>query len=187
MPKIIGKVSNGLMGTLFPGTYALVKLLNAHTPAGCHFDLIGDNDPRVEQAVYFEQLDAAHAAGDIPMLIGHSLGGNLVWDYADHAKAKGIRLPLAISIDPVQWRSNGPAAGQWIVPNNVAVGMNFRQEVYPGGGYISAEDPSVTRISDKTMDQYPHAAQVGYDICSNPTTQTSILVAVQHAAAQIIV
>lgn len=184
MSKIVGVGCQGLLGALFPGITALVAIVNRNTPKGCHFTEMGGLDPDAVASEIEGILFDAAAHGDIPMMFGHSLGGDRVWYFAEKAAAKGIKLPLMISIDPVDWTTDVATQprGVWEVPVNVSVGINVRQDTYPGGGRLVAKNPAVTRISEKTWDQYPHASMWGQDICNNPNTQALVLSAIQAAA-----
>lgn len=137
---------NGLSEQVFGNPLSqLADWLNASTPAGIHFNVVGGFDPRppvqgqIESAV---MLDIA--AGKQVIVIGHSLGAGLCYYLADDMKAKNLSAPLFAAIDPTQWGSNIPPAaqwdlmpptpGQWIAPDNIGIFLNFHQPIYPGGG-----------------------------------------------------
>ncbi len=155
--KIVGVCVHGLMGDVYSlGMDALASKLNRATPAGAHFDVVGGNDPDLVAGNLAAQLIAEAKAASMPMVFGHSLGGDFVWDFADKANAAGVELPLMASIDPVDWRGNRGTPGQWIVPPNVKVALNFRQPFYPGGGRLIAGSPTATVVQEHTY-SYPHA------------------------------
>ncbi len=155
--KIAGLCVHGLLGDVFSlGMDALASKLNRATPVGVHFKVVGGNDPDLVANTLTQQLLSSAAQGFIPMVFGHSLGADFVWDFADKAKAAKVELPLMGSIDPVSWRSNTSSPGIWMAPTNVRVAMNFRQPFYPGGGYLRAQNPGVTLMQEHTY-AYPHA------------------------------
>lgn len=179
--KIAGLCGHGLMGNIYSlGMDALAAKLNRVTPADCHFMVDGGNDP---EAVHPQMLDALFdrfKLGYMPVVIGHSLCGDFVWEFADEfgVAFPGVKLPLMISIDPVDWKTNATRAGTWMVNSCVERAMNFRQAFYPGGGHIVAADPKLTGIYEHTY-AYPHA-DVGQNIAmdSAPDIHASIVTAV---------
>jgi hypothetical protein len=155
--KVVGLCVHGLMGDVYSlGMDALASKLNHATPEGVHFDVAGGNDPDLVAGNLTNQLLAAAKTGAVPMVLGHSLGGDFVWKFADAAKQAGVALPLMGSIDPVDWTSNSNEPGNWYAPDNVGIALNFRQPVYPGGGFVKARDPSRTTVYEHTY-SYPHA------------------------------
>lgn len=156
MIKIDGLCVHGLMGDVYSlGMDALASKLNRATPEGVHFEVVGGNNPDLEAGNLTRRLLASAAKGIAPVVIGHSLGGDFVWDFADKANAAGVALPLMVSIDPVQWRGNRGVAGMWVAAKCVDVAMNFRQPFYPGGGRLTAADKR-TLVQEHTY-SYPHA------------------------------
>ncbi len=155
--KIVGLCVHGLLGDVYSlGMDALASKLNHATPEGVHFTVVGGNDPHLEAGTLTQQFLSAAAGGAVPMVFGHSLGGDFVWEFADSAKQAGVALPLMGSIDPVDWTSNSNERGTWYAPDNVGIALNFRQPVYPGGGFLKAHDPSRTTVYEHTY-SYPHA------------------------------
>lgn len=153
--KLTGLCIHGLMGDFYSlGMDSLASKLNHSTPVGVHFQVIGGNNPSLSQAT--DILSKANHAGDTIMAIGHSLGGDIVWQLADIFNKTSLKLPLMISIDPVDWTSNSGQPGLWTIPNNVKIGMNYRQPYYPGGGTVYAKSPTDTYIYQHTY-PYPHA------------------------------
>lgn len=179
--KIAGLCVHGALGNLFSlGMDALASKLNHATPVGVHFDVVGGNYP-IDGGIIQTLIDAAKA-GAVPMVFGHSLGGDSVWNFADAAKAAGVKCPLLASIDPVQWTDNdwAPPVGNWLVPDNVAIAMNFRQPYFPGGGTITARRSGTTLIQEHTY-SYPHANfGQGLAMDTAPDIHAAILAAVLH-------
>lgn len=155
--KIVGLCVHGLMGDTYSlGMDALASKLNRATPEGIHFSVEGGNAPDLVAGVLTQLLIKAAQEGSTPMVFGHSMGGDFVWSFASAAARYNITLPLLGSIDPTCWRTNGPDAGHWIAPANVKTALNFRQPYYPGGGYVLAENPKLTRVNEHTY-HYAHA------------------------------
>jgi pimeloyl-ACP methyl ester carboxylesterase len=179
--KIVGLCVHGLLGNLYSlGMDSLATKLNAATPEGVHFDVVGGDNPDLEAGALTRRLLDVAGTGAVPMVIGHSLGGNFVWRFADSANAAGVKLPLLASIDPVQWTDNDPKPpiGKWVVPGNVAIAFNFRQPFYPGGGFVTARDTNATLVQEHTY-SYPHA-NVGQQLAMDtaPDIQAVIVTAV---------
>lgn len=194
--NVVGICAHGLLGDVYSlGMDSLAQSLNKSTPEGVHFTVEGGNYP-VESVLTAELLAAAHAAktaklvaaasaGAIVIPIGHSLGADWVWDFANSADAAGIKLPLAISFDPVCWTSDSQTAGQWVVPANVAVAFNFRQTAFPGGGKIVAADKTKTIIHEVTLN-LPHASfgqwpAVDTDAASHAAAVAAVMGAIRLA------
>lgn len=155
--KIVGRCVHGLLGNTYSlGMDALAAKLNHATPAGVHFTVVGGNNPNLILDQIEADLLAAAGRGDVPLMIGHSLGGDAVWNWCDLAKTKKIKQPLAISYDPVDWTDNDPKppVGTWVAPDNVGIGINHRTPYYPGGGYLVAADLKKTLVQEHT---YPLA------------------------------
>ena len=136
---------NGLWEQIFGNPLSqAANFLNANTPSGVHFNVIGAADPRPYIYQYESNLMAAVAAGFTPILIGHSLGAMMMFYLADAAKKRGANLPLVVSYDSTDWGTNAPGtvpysegnptAGQYFVPDNVDRWIHYRQPVFPGGG-----------------------------------------------------
>jgi hypothetical protein len=138
---------NGLDEWMFGGPLsALAGFLNENTPAGVHFNVVGDTDPRPYIDEFIHTCAAAAGNGSDLILLGHSLGAMMMFYLADAMKAKGIAIPLVVSIDSTDWGTNSPKyppytlgipapdTGQYWVPDNVDHWLHFRQPVYPGGG-----------------------------------------------------
>lgn len=157
--KIAGLCVHGLMGNVYSlGMDALAAKLNRATPNDVHFMVDGGNDPSAISADMTGALIGRYRMGYTPLVIGHSMGGDFVWNFADEfaTQCPGQRLPLMISIDPVDWTSDSGRPGQWLVNSCVQRAMNFRQPFYPGGGTISPADPKMTAVYEHTYN-YPHA------------------------------
>lgn len=155
--KVVGLCVHGLMGDVYSlGMDALASKLNHATPEGVHFDVAGGNDPHLVAGAFTQQLLSTARAGSVPMVFGHSLGGDFVRKFADAAKQAGVALPLMGSIDPVDWTSNSNQPGAWLAPDNVGIALNFRQPVYPGAGFVKAREASRTTVYEHTY-SYPHA------------------------------
>lgn len=157
--KIVGVCVHGLLGNTFSlGMDSLAAELNRATPDGTHFTIQGGNNPAFVSGALTEQLIDAAKQGAMVIPIGHSLGADFVWDFCLSAQKAGIVIPIAASIDPTDWSTNGAEAGIWIVPPNVQIAMNFRQPYYPGGGYIQKQSTTqATKIQEATY-SYPHAS-----------------------------
>ncbi len=149
MSKLFCLAVNGLDEALFGNPLsALASYLNGHTPKGVHFNVVGGADPRPFIDQFFQSLAAAVGAGYTPIILGHSLGAMMMFYLADAMKAKGISLPLVISIDSTDWGTNAPQftpyqvgipapyTGEYWVPDNVDRWIHYRQPVYPGGGVV---------------------------------------------------
>lgn len=138
---------NGLHEELFGNPLGqLADFLNAHTPEGVHFYVVGGMDPRPFINQFIHNCEAAASAGQRLILVGHSLGSMMMFYLADAMKAKGLPVRLAVGIDATDWGSNincapytlsPPNPGQYRVPDNVDHFVYFRQPVYPGGGFAS--------------------------------------------------
>lgn len=126
----------------------LAAYLNAKTPDGVHFNVVGGIDPQPGAQAIIDDLIAAAKNGAVVIFIGHSKGAMLAFYAADAMKAAGVGSPLFISIDSTDWGSNVPGTaqwtivagengGKWLVPDNVANWLHFRQPAYPGGGVAS--------------------------------------------------
>jgi len=179
--KIAGLCVHGLMGNVYSlGMDALAAKLNRATPDGVHFMVDGGNSPDAVAADMTAALIGRYRMGYTPLVIGHSMGGDFVWNFADEfgVQCPGAKLPLMISIDPVDWTSNNNGPGNWLVNSCVQRGMNFRQEFYPGGGHIIAADPKLTAIYEHTY-AYPHA-DVGQNLAMDtaPDIHATIVSAV---------
>lgn len=137
---------NGLMEQAFGGPVTqLATWLNANTPSGIHFNIVGGVDPRppVQQAI-FDSVVTDVKAGKTLIFIGHSLGAGLSYYLADYLNGKGLSAPLIVAIDPTQWGSNLPPdapwaltpanPGKWAAPSNIGMFVNLHQPIYPGGG-----------------------------------------------------
>jgi hypothetical protein len=120
----------------------LAAWLNANTPVGIHFVVVGDLDPQPEESTIIQSLLGAAAAGKDLVIVGRSKGAMLMFYLADALKAQSIRVKLVASIDPTDWGSNAPGtikwavvldgnAGQWLVPDNADVWLNFYQDSPP--------------------------------------------------------
>lgn len=134
---------------------ALASYLNRNTPDGVHFTVVGGVDPQLEAQDIINGLIAAAKKGDVVLFVGHSKGAMLAFYAADAMKAAGVSSPLFISIDSTDWGSNVPGtaqwtivagenAGKWLVPDNVANWLHFRQPAYPGGGVASLAPGNTT-------------------------------------------
>ena len=145
MSKFYCIACNGLDEFLFNNPLGqLATYLNSNTLDGVHFNVIGGPDPRPYVYQFEHNLAAAIAAGYTPIILGHSLGAMMMFYLADAMKAKGLKLPLVISIDSTDWGTNatgnqpyamGTATpGQYWVPSNVDRWIHYRQPAYPGGG-----------------------------------------------------
>jgi hypothetical protein len=146
MSKYFCIACNGLDEWLFGNPLTqCADFLNAHTPQGVHFNVIGGADPRPFIYQYEHNLSSACAAGYQAIIIGHSLGAMMMFYLADAMKKLGYRLPLVVSYDSTDWGTNAPgttpyamgsaSAGYYFVPDNVDHWIHYRQPVYPGGGY----------------------------------------------------
>ena len=185
--NIYGLCIHGLAGDLFSNSMnGLAARLNTATPEGCHFTIVGGDDPRVYTAMIEAGLDDAIAKGATPILIGHSLGADMVVQECNRLKGRGIKVPLAGVVDPVDWTSNSTQAGIWQISDNVDVVINPYQNNYPGGGHVErAANNDHTDVRLMHMPQYPHASITGYDIGSCPETQNALVEAVQSYIASI--
>ena len=131
-------------------------------------------------------LDDAIAKGATPILIGHSLGADMVVQECNRLKGRGIKVPLAGVVDPVDWTSNSTQPGIWQISDNVDVVINPYQNGYPGGGHVErAANNDHTDVRLMHLPQYPHASVTGYDIGSCPETQNALVAAVQSYIASI--
>ena len=148
--------------------------------------VVGGDDPRVYTAMIEAGLDDAIAKGATPILIGHSLGADMVVQECNRLKGRGIKVPLAGVVDPVDWTSNSTQPGIWQISDNVDVVINPYQNTYPGGGHVErAANNDHTDVRLMHMPQYPHASVAGYDIGSCPETQNALVAAVQSYIASI--
>lgn len=149
MQKTFDLACNGLDEGFFGNPLAqCADFLNRETPNDVHFNVVGGADPRPFIYQFEHNLAAAIGAGYIPILIGHSLGAMMMFYLADSMKAKGLKIPLVVSIDSTDWGTNAPGlipydlappaavAGQYFVPDNVDHWIHYRQPVYPGGGVV---------------------------------------------------
>jgi hypothetical protein len=87
-----------------------------------------------------------------------------------------MKLPLAVSFDPVCWTSNSGVNGRWEVTDNVAVAFNFRSTTFPGGGQIFAQAPAATTIHETTL-ALPHASFGQWPAVDTDPTSHQIVVA----------
>lgn len=181
--KIFGLCIHGLFGDLFPlGMDKLAATLNKNTPAGVHFTVVGGNDPDAFRPMIEQAIDAAVERGEIIILIGHSLGADMVVTQCNRLLGK-TQVPIAGVVDPVDWTGTH-SAGIWEVDRNVDLVINPYQDQYPGGGHVvRVAGNEHTDIHLMHMPQYPHASMTGYDIASCPETQTAMLEAVQNYIA----
>lgn len=157
MAKFLCLAVNGLDEALFGNPLSqLAGYLNFRTPSGVHFNVVGSADPRPYIDQFIQTLAAAHSAGYVIVVLGHSLGAMMMFYLADAMKKLGITMPLVISIDSTDWGTNSlgtiPYAigtstpGEYFVPDNVDHWMHFRQPVYPGGG-VAQLAPDNTRTN----------------------------------------
>ena len=115
--------------------------------------------PRVYTTMIEAGLDDAIAKGATPILIGHSLGADMVVQECNRLKGTGVKVPLAGVVDPVDWTSNSTQPGIWQISDNVDVVINPYQNNYPGGGHVErAADNGHTDVRLMHMPQYPHAS-----------------------------
>ena len=183
MNVIYGLCIHGLMGNVYSNSMnALANTLNKETRGGCHFTVVGGDDPRVFTNLIEAGIDTAVAHGSTVILIGHSLGADMVVEQCNRLRAKGVRVPVAGVVDPVDWTGTH-TAGIWEIGDNVDLVINPYQNAYPGGGHvIRAPGNAHTMVKLMHMPQYPHAAIVGLDIGSCPETQSALVAAVKEYA-----
>ena len=122
----------------------LAAYLNAETPNGIHFNVVGGLDPQTEQDQITKDVEDDIAKGKEVIFIGHSKGAMLAYYLADSLKAKGLKASLFVAIDPTCWGSNVDHAtpwlislfngGKWAAPDNIGKFIDFHQPSYPGGG-----------------------------------------------------
>lgn len=181
--KIFGLCIHGLLGDIYSNSMnGLAFTLNKETPDGVHFTVVGGNDPRMFKPMIEAAIDSAIARGEIIILIGHSLGADLVVEECNRLVGR-TQVPIAGVVDPVDWTGTH-RAGIWEIDRNVDLCINPYQDQYPGGGHVvrtPGNDHTEVRLMH--LPQYPHAAIVGYDIGSCPETQTAIVEAVKHYIA----
>jgi hypothetical protein len=169
----------------------LAAWLNANTPVGIHFVVVGDLDPQPEESTIIQSLLGAAAAGKDLVIVGHSKGAMLMFYLADALKAQSIRVKLVASIDPTGWGSNAPGtikwavvldgnAGQWLVPDNADVWLNFYQDSSPGGGVAHLAPGNATT----NFKQYHLSSETHLSIPNAATTRKAILDAVVAVAQQ---
>jgi len=175
--NVYGLCIHGLMGDVYSNSMNnLAARLNKVTPAGCHFTVVGGNDPRVFTAMIEDGIDKAIGKGAVPILIGHSLGADMVVNQCNRLQTRGIKVPFAGAVDPVDWAGTDTTPGIWAIGANVDVVINPYQDVYPGGGHVvRAAGNKHTDIRLMHMPQYPHASVAGYDIGSCPETQNAMV------------
>jgi hypothetical protein len=185
--EVFGLCIHGLLGDIFSRSMnGLAARLNAETPSGCHFYVVGGNDPDFERDKVEAMLDEAVARNAIVVPIGHSLGADMVCRQCRRLNGKSVPVPLAVAVDPVDWDSNANALiqGRWEIDANVAHLLNPRQLQYPGGGEVFRAAGNTTTVIDvMLMPQYPHASLFGFDIGSCPETQHAVTTAVQTLCA----
>lgn len=151
----------------------LAAWLNAHTPQGIHFNIVGGADPQVEQMSINNAVFSDLARGGQLIFIGHSKGAMLAYYLAQDLEKAKLKAPLFVAIDPVQWSSNLPGctpwlvqandkAGRWEAPNSIGRFINFRQPGYPGGGVLVNVSDRFTDVLLTGVDHMsiPNAAQV---------------------------
>ena len=180
---------NGLDEALFGNPLSqCADYLNTNTPAGVHFNVVGGADPRPYVDQFAKNCIDAAEAGSTILLLGHSLGAMMVFYLADALRAKGIAIPLVVSIDSTDWGTNAPGnapyamgtatAGQYFVPDNVATWMHYRQPVYPGGGGVQLAPGNNT-----TNFQNFERTEAHVVLPVLPDIEAAILAAVLKAAA----
>lgn len=156
---IVGLCVHGLLGNTFSlGMDSLATQLNRATPDGVHFNVEGGDNPAFIGADLTAWALGFAAKGAVIVPIGHSLGADWVWEFCQAAKAANVKVPLAFSVDPVNWTTNGATAGVWEVDDNVQIAMNFRQPYYPGGGYLIHSPGNKTTDIQQNTYNYPHAS-----------------------------
>lgn len=178
--NIYGLCIHGLAGDIFSNSMNnLAATLNKATPSGVHFTVVGGDDPRVFTPMIEAGIDTALTKGATLILIGHSLGADLVVYECNKLQAKGVQVPIAAPVDPVDWAGTSTTPGIWAVGANVDLVINPYQDGYPGGGHVvRAPGNTHTDVRLMHMPQYPHASITGYDIGSCPETQSAITKAV---------
>lgn len=121
----------------------LASWLNAHTPAGIHFKIVGAMNPQLEEGPIRASIENDIGAGKQLIFVGHSMGAMLAYYL-------GYKALLIVAIDPTDWGSNincqnwtltPPNPGQWRATSNVIRWINFHQSGYPGGGVLSNPGP----------------------------------------------
>ena len=142
----------------------LAAWLNAETPTGIHFNVVGGLDPEFDDPKDAVVTDAQ--SGKSVIFIGHSKGAMDTYYIADALNALGLKAPLFIAIDPTDWGSNLPGfstwvvgmpgignAGKWKAPANIGRFINFHQPSYPGGGICieGGEDIIVPNVDHLTI------------------------------------
>ena len=168
---------------------ALAAYLNARTPKGIHFNVVGGVDPMLEQTDIFGNALAAAKRGAVLILIGHSKGAMMMFYLADWLKAQGYRVALVIALDATCWGSNMPGttpwaviigenAGKWLAPDNVDDFRYFRQPGYPGGGYAYPAPGNHTSNLKIYERMESHVA-----LPDSPPVETMILAAVEKTMA----
>ena len=162
----------------------LAAFLNRNTPDGVHFPVVGGVDPQLVADQIIADLIAAAKSGAVVIFVGHSKGAMLAFYAADALKAAGLYSPLFISIDSTEWGSNVPGAlqwaivpsafaGKWLVPDNIANWLHFRQPAYPGGGVASLAPGNTTTQFQNFERTESHVA-----LPDTPTVEQIILQAV---------
>lgn len=166
----------------------LAAWLNAKTPDGVHFNIVGDADPQPEAQQIVGQMVEANRNGSVPIFVGHSKGAMLAFYAADYLKELGVRSPLFVSIDSTCWGTNVPGeiewavvmssnAGKWLVPDNVDAWLHFYQDSYPGGGQAQlAPNNATTALQIQHLPAENHLSIVNCD-----SVRQAILAAVLQA------
>lgn len=133
--------------------------LNAATPPGVHFNIVGGVDPRIEQGAIESRMAAIASTYEF-IWIGHSLGAALGF-YLPQKYPKW-KFALVITVDPTDWGSNinsspwitnPPHPGHWHASPNAKRWINIRSSQYPGGGILDGNSPA---WEDHHFPELPH-------------------------------
>jgi hypothetical protein len=164
----------------------LAAYLNANTPGGIHFNVVGGADPQPLQSEIEDQVVAAIKGGAQAIFIGHSKGAMLTFYLADYLKTLRLRAPLFVSLDSTDWGSNAPDAGQWslippandagqwFAPDSVDRWLHFSQPSYPGGGRAQlAGGNAITSLTAKQVAGADHLS-----LPNMPEVRRAVLAAV---------